>query len=288
MILTGFQAEAHILGARLEVFYDGGAAELRIAGLDYAQAIKLVELMEQGKPLERVSKRGDALPAVDFGRDDEDPTPAPPPPKHNFSGLDELKEETEAEEAPRRRRAPAIDPEQAQRIAAAAPAKPPKAEKAPKRKTKTVEDEEPAADATEPADDTEWEDNGSGVMVPKGHMERVAREHGMPAEAPGVASRRRKSEPEPEPEEAEEEAEEQEEAEDAAEEEEIPNELVGAKKLRDVVVYLMDNGFTDRDDLVAECERLKDAVPVLGRISDIPSRVDRTIEVLDMGNEALS
>lgn len=52
-------------------------------------------------------------------------------------------------------------------------------------------------------------------------------------------------------------------------------------KLVDVISVMREEGSYDDDEaLIADCERMKDQVPVLKRISDIPGRVKRVLERL--------
>lgn len=93
-------------------------------------------------------------------------------------------------------------------------------------------------------------------------------------------------------EEEEEEDEEEEEGEEEEEEEEedgdgLPEEVVNAKKLRDVLEYLMDaEDITDPKKLKKRCNELKGEIPLLQRIADLDGRVDRTLEVMDSGEDA--
>lgn len=61
-----------------------------------------------------------------------------------------------------------------------------------------------------------------------------------------------------------------------------PIELMQARKLRDVLVYLLKQGITDPNKVLAECERLKSQVPVLQRITNMEERVPRTLGVIDL------
>ena len=98
------------------------------------------------------------------------------------------------------------------------------------------------------------------------------------------------SEEDSEEEEGDSEAEEAEEEEEADEIDEsqidpkILKKLKEAKKLKDVLQVLVDEGITEADDLKREAHRLKSIVPVLGRIENIDERVERTIEIMDMGS----
>ena len=51
-------------------------------------------------------------------------------------------------------------------------------------------------------------------------------------------------------------------------------------KLVDVIEVLREGGLTDDDALIAECERIKDQVPVLKKIPDLAGRVKRVLERL--------
>jgi len=91
----------------------------------------------------------------------------------------------------------------------------------------------------------------------------------------------------PPPAEEEEEEEEEEEADEIDESQidpKILKKLKEAKKLKDVLQVLVDEGITEADDLKREAHRLKSIVPVLGRIENIDERVERTIEIMDMGS----
>lgn len=61
--------------------------------------------------------------------------------------------------------------------------------------------------------------------------------------------------------------------------------LVNAKKLKDVLAYLLDKGITDVDDLKKKCNELKPSVPMLQRITSLDERIDRTLEVMNAGDE---
>jgi hypothetical protein len=200
---------------------------------------------------------------------------------------------------------PRVDPAKMAAIAASNPARAPKPEKPAKggRKNAAVAD---GADA-----DEEFEENEHGVQQPKGHMARVEAVHGRSAPPPqddededeeediphaetrsapkktaaaattngkhtngtnGKSHVRAAPPPPPDDEDEEDEG------------AELADELKNARKLRDVLGYLMDNGFNDPVDIKAECNRLKDKVGVLGRIGDLDSRIERTLEVMDMGD----
>lgn len=81
----------------------------------------------------------------------------------------------------------------------------------------------------------------------------------------------------------EEEAPEEEEEEDAGED--IPAAVLEAKKLGDLLNALIDQGITDADDLKKECARLKPRIPLLQRITDLDGRIDRTLEVIERGED---
>lgn len=101
-----------------------------------------------------------------------------------------------------------------------------------------------------------------------------------------------KAKPAPEPEEEEDADDEEEEAPKPkakasanGKEKPLPEAILNARKLRDVLAFMMDKGITDPEDLKAECARIKDRVPALQRIADLDSRIDRTLEVMEMGDD---
>ncbi len=65
----------------------------------------------------------------------------------------------------------------------------------------------------------------------------------------------------------------------------MPEALTNAKKLADVVNYLIDEGVSDPDDIKARCAELKERVPALSRIPNLDERIDRTLDVIDMGED---
>lgn len=71
-------------------------------------------------------------------------------------------------------------------------------------------------------------------------------------------------------------------AEAPADDGELPEELSGAKKLRDVVSYFYDSGITDPEEIVARCVAVKDGVKVLARIKNVEDRVRRALDVLGL------
>lgn len=60
----------------------------------------------------------------------------------------------------------------------------------------------------------------------------------------------------------------------------VPEELVTAKRMKDVLVFLQERGHHTEDSLATACEKLKERVPVLSRVENIPDRVKRTLEVM--------
>jgi hypothetical protein len=56
--------------------------------------------------------------------------------------------------------------------------------------------------------------------------------------------------------------------------------LSAAKRLADVISALQEQGITDAEALIAECERLRPEVPLLARIPDMRDRVERTLATL--------
>jgi hypothetical protein len=62
----------------------------------------------------------------------------------------------------------------------------------------------------------------------------------------------------------------------------LPAELTGAVKLRQILSYLLDNGFKTEQQIVEECTRIRYDVPVLNRIGNLQERITRTLSVMDM------
>lgn len=60
--------------------------------------------------------------------------------------------------------------------------------------------------------------------------------------------------------------------------------LKRATTVRGVVQHLLEHGFDSRTKLVAICRELKEQVPVLNRMLDMESRLERTCEVLSVGS----
>jgi len=87
--------------------------------------------------------------------------------------------------------------------------------------------------------------------------------------------------PEPEPEEPDE-AEEVEVAENDSDFSVDPSHdgLQNARRLREVVQHILDQGFEDQDEIVAVCEEIKDEVPLLQRVQNIPDRVGKAYNML--------
>lgn len=63
-------------------------------------------------------------------------------------------------------------------------------------------------------------------------------------------------------------------------------ELLGAKRLGDVISYFMDHGITDTEALVEKCAAVANEVPVLRRMANLPDRVRRTCQNLALEVEA--
>ena len=63
----------------------------------------------------------------------------------------------------------------------------------------------------------------------------------------------------------------------------VADTLRNATKLAEVVGYLVEQqGIRELDALVAECQRLAPEVPLLGKIANLPSRIERTLSVLGL------
>lgn len=63
----------------------------------------------------------------------------------------------------------------------------------------------------------------------------------------------------------------------------LPEELVTAGRLKQIVVFLQERGFHTDDAIIAACEKIKDRVPVLSRLPVVADRVKVALEVLRQG-----
>lgn len=64
---------------------------------------------------------------------------------------------------------------------------------------------------------------------------------------------------------------------------ELPEAITSAVRLRQILAHLIDNGMTDTEKIVDECQRMRAAVPLLNRIGNLRERVVRSLSVMDMG-----
>jgi len=114
---------------------------------------------------------------------------------------------------------------------------------------------------------------------------KVVAKAAKPARSPKKAAVKAAKAPEPEPEEDEEEEEIVEDAgdEDGGEGPEVDvqhPELQEAVRLRQVVSHLMEIGFSSKEEVVAICEEIKDDVPLLTRVANVPDRVGKAYAML--------
>lgn len=274
MKLDTFGGTATIQGKEREVFYSRG--ELSISDLDMGEATAFVELLESigaGQGLRVVEVRGTprAVPpsdpvaaAVDAARPVEEPTrigraaPADTPPPVG-----------------RGRREPQVDAAAVETAAAASPAKAPKADKpagtgrsrrAPRATDDAVdvdaEELDTKADEEEPPKTTAAKDDDHDDDIP------FAEDTKPKASANGHANG----------------------ANGAAKSNVVPiasaktpgDKLMNARKLRDVLGCLIDDGVTDPKALLKKCEELKAAGhPVLDKIPDLEERIERTLSIME-------
>jgi hypothetical protein len=62
----------------------------------------------------------------------------------------------------------------------------------------------------------------------------------------------------------------------------IPEELAGTKRIKDIVVWLLENGIEkDQDILVAECKKLGSKIPFITHVTNLEERVERALSVLE-------
>jgi outer membrane biosynthesis protein TonB len=63
---------------------------------------------------------------------------------------------------------------------------------------------------------------------------------------------------------------------------EVSSELLGAKKLRDIVSILYDEGFKTQEAMVEKCVAVAPKLPVLKRVKNLEERVTRAMDVMGM------
>ena len=61
---------------------------------------------------------------------------------------------------------------------------------------------------------------------------------------------------------------------------EVPDEIKNARQLKGIVAYFMDLGMTDAAAITAECEKYKEAVPLLSRATNLQERVERILVLI--------
>ena len=147
------------------------------------------------------------------------------------------------------------------------------------------------AGPVEPAPSTQPVRKVRVVPLPKDELVPVPAPAPVPTPEPAVASETEGSSVEEEEEEKEEEEEPKategdpaptDRAEVAADS--LPPAIMEAAKLRDVLLFLDKRGVHGADALVAECERLRDAVPLLSRVADLELRVRRTCKTMGLSD----
>lgn len=63
----------------------------------------------------------------------------------------------------------------------------------------------------------------------------------------------------------------------------VPPDLLNATSFRQVMTWMLDNGFKDEISIVAKCDEFRTSVPAIARLSgDLKDRVARALEVLKM------
>ena len=62
---------------------------------------------------------------------------------------------------------------------------------------------------------------------------------------------------------------------------EVPDRIMKATKLRDVVVYLLDSGCKTTAEILTECEKLKSRIELLARMNNLEERVKRQLVGLE-------
>lgn len=255
MIIHTFGGQASIMGKDLGFLYNGPTLELKITGLTFEEAQRVLAQLESGSAIASTIKdvlAGTLTPNKKSDRTDvlvdtEQRAAATPP------------VETTAKPTL------TVDPERMKAIAAASPQKPPKAEKETKKGK--GETKKAGAETSEPSGETE---EASGETPPP--AESTAKPVTSKT-ANGAANGAAKPKGD------------------------VPQALIDARRLRDVITFVVSNdkiefgepGTPEREEgvekLKKRCAELKDVVPCLSRINDLDSRIERTIEVMDMGEE---
>lgn len=273
MIIHTFGGQASIMGKDTGFLYDGKASELRIQGITFDDAQRLLALLEGSPAAVASTVAGSYLMGVGGGgggpaHASNGAYAAIPAPGTTGVVNAGAQMPSQASPAPGGGKAPlAVDPARMAVIAAGSPAKEAKPEKETKPK-KAKAEEAPPAPAAEaaPEDAPPPPPPPAAESATKVTASKATNGTAAPAKATAPAS-------------------------------DVPQVLVDARKLRDVLTQLLDldkipfgePGSTEReqavDHLKKRCAELKTAVPCLSRIADVDARIDRTVEVMDMGEE---
>lgn len=63
----------------------------------------------------------------------------------------------------------------------------------------------------------------------------------------------------------------------------VPENLLGPKvKMREIVTYLQERNYTTKEQLLQGLEALREHVPVLTDVEDMPARLERTLQVMGL------
>jgi hypothetical protein len=331
MIQDTFGGKIILLGASRDVRYEGSTSVLTVAGLSYAEAERIVASLE-GRPYLGPGASPEADPELAMPKPLFALVKSPPassrqselpfhavPEKTAEKPVPEASAATPAPLAPTPK--PTLDPAKVALYASANPAKPPPALNAdgsePKKRGRPrknpevpalkAREEEPAAEADEsaPAEEgeEEWEDNGAGVQVPKGHQAKVAvTDHDAPAEeedlvTPPVLTKAQAAAVFQDAGVVD--GEEDDEAEEAPAPEPapppLPAELAAAKNLRDIVSYFLNRkGMSLKTDegkakIKAVVMRIKTRHPVLDKMpaENFETRIERAFVLLSEGEDEM-
>lgn len=300
IIQQTFEGTVSLFGRAIRVTFSGGM--LTFSDLNFAEARRSAELLEhelsafnaltQGSAsqIEAIHQQaGDALKgAVDLvmaGPPGASPSAPPPPPPAApmHQPVEAPRSKPNGVTAPAKPSgsladiAPRLDPGVVDTVAANS-AKPPPKEKAPPKPKKgaaaaaSVEDAEDKyhaeAEAADPAKKVE-------VVEEDVFTENAKADDAAKAKPAG---RRAKEKPEEDTAESDEPLAPKDDA-------ELPEALKYAKKMKDVLAYYLDNGVTETSELQDAVVKLQDKLEFLKVIPDIPGRVLRTLEVMDLGQD---
>lgn len=251
MIIHTFGGQANIMGKDTGFLYDGKLNELRIQGISFDEAQRLLAALESGTVLAASLQAANGAAGGNGGYA---AIPA-------ASGVAVVQAPTLASTSPAKGPL-GVDPARMAAIAAGSPAKEPKPEKEPRAKREKQAKVEPEAEAKADASN-----EPEKTVPPPAESSTKVTENGKATNGAAKAAT------------------------------DLPQAIIDARKLRDVLTLLLEHdkiefgspGSDERNDAIMKlkkrCAEIKEEVPCLSRIAELSSRIDRTVEVMDMGDE---